>query len=369
MSVGRIARSGLLCGVLGCVVLAAATLFKGTVLGRPAEDAAPTRMDPTKVMGAKACVDCHKPEIAAWQASRHAVNFEKTLSTDKAKDFAAKLGVTAANIAREGQCVDCHGQRAQGTAIPPPSITGVACESCHGPSGGEIGWLNPHGSYGAKGLLRAQETPEHKIMRHETADNAGMVRPARMYALAKNCLGCHTVPDEALQTKTDHPKGSANFELASWSAGDVAHNLFLDPKKNADAPSLWMDETGRKPAERKRLLYVLGQMADLEVSLRNLAAAAEDGAYSGALADRAKKAGGNLDDIKDLVPELKAVLDEFKKVKLKLKPANKDLLLPVADKVQAAALDVEKNHDGSKLGDLDSVIAQMGNGPRFDPTK
>ena len=88
------------------------------------------------------------------------------------------------------------------------------------------------------------------------------------------------MPNEDLQTKTDHPKGSANFELASWVAGDVAHNLFLDAKKNADAPSLWMDETKRTPAERKRLLYVLGQMADLEVSLRNLAAASADDAYS-----------------------------------------------------------------------------------------
>ena len=165
------------------------------------------------------------------------------------------------------------------------------------------------------------------------------------------------------------PRAARNFELASWVAGDVAHNLFLDPKKNADAPSLWMDETGRKPAERKRLLYVLGQMADLEVSLRNLAAAAEDGAYSHALADRVKKAAGNLDDIKDLVPELKPVLDEYKKIKLKLKPANKDVLLPVADKVAAAALDVEKNQDGSKLDALDDVIPKMGNGPRFDPTK
>jgi hypothetical protein len=359
----------LLCGVLACVVFAAAAVFKGTVLGRPAADPAPTRMDPTKVMGPKACIDCHKPEIAAWQASRHAVNFEKTLSSDKAKDFAAKLGVTAANISREGLCVDCHGQKAQGTSIPPPSITGVSCECCHGASGGENGWLNPHGSYGAKGLVRAQETPEHKIMRHEAVDMAGMVRPARMYALAKNCLGCHAVPNEDLQNKTDHPKGSANFELASWVAGDVAHNLFLDPKKNADAPSLWMDETGRTPAQRKRLLYVFGRMADLEVSLRYLAAAAEDDAYAQAMAGRAKAAGGNLDDIADLVPELKPVLAEFKKIKLKLKPANKDVLLPVADKVAAAALEVEKNQDGSKLDALDDVIAKVGNGPRYDPTK
>ena len=198
-----------------------------------------------------------------------------------------------------------------------------------------------------------------------------MVRPGRMYSLAKNCLGCHTVPNEALQTNTEHPKGSAMFELSSYSTGDVAHNLFLDPKKNAEAPSLWMDETKRMPAERKRMLYVLGQMADLEVSLRYLAAASAAGAYSQAMAKRAKDADAALDTIKDLVPEVKPVVDEFGKLKLKLNPAHKADLLAAADTVAAAAAEVEKNHDGSKLGDLDgaNLWAPMGNGARFDPTK
>ena len=230
-------------------------------------------------MGYTACVKCHDPEIAAWQASRHFTGFAKTLSTPKAGDFADKVGVPRAEITQKGMCADCHGQQAEGTT--PHSITGVSCESCHGASGGAGGWLKTHSSYDGKEAVRPRETPEtpeHKLMRHETVDKAGMVRPAHMYALAKNCLGCHTVPNEDLQTKTDHPKGSASFELSSWVAGDVAHNLLLDPKKNAEAPSLWMDETERTPAERKRLLYVFGQMADLEVSLRNLAAASAAGA-------------------------------------------------------------------------------------------
>ncbi len=368
MSVGRIVRPALMCCVLGFVALAAAVVFEATVPARAADaEVAPTKMDPSKVMGANACIDCHKPAIAAWKASRHAVNFEKTLATDKAKDYAAKMDVTAANITQEGVCVSCHGQKSAATANV--SITGVSCESCHGPAGGEDGWLNSHGSYGAQGVTREMEPPEHKQLRQETDDKKGMVRPAHMFELAKNCLGCHTVPNEALQTKTDHPKWKPEFELASWVAGDVAHNLFLDPKKNAEAPTLWMADTGLTVKNRKRLLYVFGQMAELDVSLRNLAGAAGDDAYSSAMADIAKQAGGNLDDIKDLVPELKPVLAEFKKIKLKLKPANKELLLPVAEKVEAAAAEVAKNQDGSKLGDLDSVIPPMANGPRFDPTK
>ena len=67
---------------------------------------------------------------------------------------------------------------------------------------------------------------------------------------------------------------------------------------------------------RKRMLYVLGKIADLEVSLRNLAAAKEDGAYSQAMANRAKAAAGNLDDIKEIIKELDAVSTAFKQIKL-----------------------------------------------------
>jgi hypothetical protein len=190
-----------------------------------------------------------------------------------------------------------------------------------------------------------------------------------VYAMAKTCLGCHAVPNEQLVNVAGHKGGSANFEFSSWVAGDVAHNLFLNPKENALAPTLLMAETGRKPAEHKRMQYVLGKMADLEVSLRSLASAKEDGAYSQAMANRAKSAAGDLDDIKEIVPELTPAADAFKKIKLKLKPEQKDALLEVADKVAAAAGEVEKKHDGTKLKDLDDVLPKTGNGPRYAPTK
>ena len=183
--------------------------------------------------------------------------------------------------------------------------------------------------------------------------------------MAKTCLGCHAVPNEQLVNKAGHKDGSANFELASWVSGDVAHNLFMDPKRDAPAPSLWMAETGRKPAERKRMQYILGKMADLEVSLRYLAAAKEDGTYSQAMANRARSAAGNLDDVKEIVPELTPVADAFKKIKLKLKPENKDALLELADKVAAAASVVENKYDGTNLKDLDDLIPKMGNGRHY----
>ncbi len=86
--------------------------------------------DATRIMGVKACLDCHKPEVAAWQVSRHAVNFDKLGDNPNAKKYAAALGITNANITREGLCINCHGQRAQATANK--AVSGVACESCHG---------------------------------------------------------------------------------------------------------------------------------------------------------------------------------------------------------------------------------------------
>lgn len=325
--------------LLGSVLLLAAAVALTGVLLRPATAAntPPTEINPKDVMGVKACMDCHKPEVAAWQVSRHAVNFNKLGANPNAVKYAATLDIAAADITRKGMCVACHGMRAEATANK--AVTGVSCESCHGASGGDNGWFNPHGSYGAKGVTREQEPPEHKKMRHEVVEKAGQIRPANMYALAKNCLGCHASPYESLLNKAGHKGGTGtDFELSSWVAGDVAHNLFLNPKVNALAPSLWMAETHRTAPERKRMLYVLGKMADLEVSLRNLAAAKEDGEYSAAMASRAKAAAGNLDELKEVVKELDAVATAFKPLKGigKLKPANKDALLKVADVVAEA---------------------------------
>ena len=73
-------------------------------------------------MGPKACIDCHKTAIAAWEASRHAVDFEKTLGSDKAKDFAPKVGVSLAEIAEK---VSAWSATAKGRSAPPtPPLRG-----------------------------------------------------------------------------------------------------------------------------------------------------------------------------------------------------------------------------------------------------
>jgi hypothetical protein len=369
MTLFTLLRTRLLHGALvgGCLLLAAIVIWVNVKWLPSVADAAPVEANPARVMGDATCRACHKPIVTAWRHSRHASHFEKLADNPKARKYAAALGMSEASITRDGLCVRCHGQRALATATR--TTTGVSCESCHGAAGGEKGWLNLHGSYGVNGLTREEETPDHKKMRHKLVKERGMLRPAQVYAMAKACLGCHTVPNEQLINVAGHKNGSANFELSSWVAGDVAHNLFLDPTKNAQAPSLWMAETGRTPTERKRMLYLLGQLADLEVSLRNLAVARKEGAFSQAMANRIKLAAGNLDDIKEIVPELVTLADAYKKIKLKLKPQHHEALLKVADKVAGVADTVETKHDGTKLKELDDVIPKAGNGVRYVPPK
>lgn len=367
------------CSKLACLalvlalVLGSGTLAYGLFLKAEADPAvpvpvAPEKLDPAKVMGSQACLDCHKPAIAAWQLTKHATGLDMIRQSPNAKTYATALGIPQDEIARNSLCVHCHGMKAEGTTIK--SITGVSCESCHGASGGETGWLNPHSSYGSKDTTRDMETPEHLKERFATCDKAGMIRPGREYYIVRVCFQCHTVPYENLVNKTAHQASTGGFEVVSWIQGEVCHNMFLDPKKNAEAPTLWMARSkNNTPANRKRILYVLGQMVDMETSLRNLANASAENAYAEAMASRARSAGSNVDCIVGIVtlPEVAKVDKAFKKIRIKLRPSNKEEILKVADEISEAAQTFAKNHDGSKLGDLDQLIPPVGKGTRYKP--
>ena len=84
-----------------------------------------------------------------------------------------------------------------------------------------------------------------------------MIRPRSLYQLAKNCYGCHVVPQEDLVNKGGHRAGS-DFELVSWSQGEVLHNTWYSKGKDNVAAS----------AERKRMLYLVGLGVELETALR-----------------------------------------------------------------------------------------------------
>lgn len=359
--------------VAACVVLPTALLavicLRSPMSAAPGDIPAtsPTTMDPAKVMGAQACMECHKPVVEAWQATKHATEFDKLRESPNAQNYAKAMGITVAGIGKS-VCASCHGMKAEATAVK--TTTGVSCESCHGAAGGEAGWLNPHGSYGAKGTTRDQETPDHREMRFALVDKAGMVRPESIYQLARNCYECHLmVGHEDVVNKGGHHAGSAEFELVSWMHGEIDHNLFIDPKTNAKGPSLALSRTKKTPQERDRVVYVAGKLAAFEISLRNVAASTKEDSFMHAMASHARAYRDDLSDIKDSadIPGLAKVVQEFTKYRRKLTPANKDELIKYADAVAQAAMEFVKSNDGSKLDGLDSLVPTNVKGNRFQP--
>jgi hypothetical protein len=359
-------------GVVGLLALAVgAAGFQASRAQNPVPPpVSPTQINASKVMGNQACLDCHKPIIEAWQQTKHATFFDQMRQNPDAKTYAAAMGVAQADITGKSVCASCHGMRAEATAIK--SVTGVGCESCHGASGGQDGWLNPHGSYGAKDITRETETPEHRAMRFELVDKAGMMRPERDYLIARNCFECHLMYQHGdVVNKAGHPAGNSEFELVSWLHGEVDHNLFIDPKKNPKAPSLWMWRYKKTPQERDRVLYVAGKLAAMEVALRNVANATKETPFSQAMMGHARSYRDDLSDINDaaMLPEIHKVLEEFRKIKRNIRPGHKDELNAYAELVSQTGLDFVKKHDGSKLSGVDSLLPTDVRGKRYNPEK
>jgi hypothetical protein len=219
-------------------------------------------------------------------------------------------------------------------------------------------------------MTREQETPEHRSARFAQCNKAGMIRPEQVELIAKNCFECHLMyKHEDVVNKGGHHAGSAEFELVSWLHGEIDHNLFIDPKKNAEAPSLWMERYKKTPKERDRVLYVVGKLAGLEVSLRNVADSTKEDAFSHAMAGHARDFRDDLSDIHDAtqLPGIGKVLEEFAKFKRKIKPDNKEPLTTFANMVSQTTADFVKNHDGSKLAKVDSLIPTSPRGKRYRP--
>lgn len=276
------------------------------------------------VQGPKACQECHGPEYSAWEKTHHFASGELHRS-DKAKAIADKLGLES--IRKSDLCQQCH-YTVREDAGEVRAKEGVSCESCHGPA---QGWVAVHNNYGGEGVKRDAEPAEHKAARWKASEEAGMIRPNRLYDLARNCLSCHTVPDEKLVNVGGHTAGTP-FELVSWSQGEVRHN-YTDPATGKP------DANNREATpERKRQMYVLGKIADLEITLRAMALATDaKGVYFTTLATRVadvKKALGAI----QAAQALPAVAQALAAVEgLDLSAPNADALNAVADKLTAAA--------------------------------
>lgn len=308
-----------------------------------ADEPRPLKCDPAKVLGYEACAKCHQPEITQWQATPHFETFDTLHRTPEAKAIAQRLGLRS--VKRNDTCVKCHYTRQQNDATRGRLrvVSGVSCESCHGAA---ADWVNLHADYGGAGATAATEPPDHRRQRRQASIAAGMNNPSNLYLIARQCLACHTTPEEELVNVGGHNAGSAGFELVAWSQGRVRHNWQRTGGVH-NAPST---------LERVRVMFVVGTMADLEASLRAVAKATSAGTFGKTAAARAARAKQQLWAMQRLVdqPLLGEALDAVATVELRL--GNAEALNQAANAVGAAAMRFAEATTGSELAVLDGLL-------------
>lgn len=295
--------------------------------------------DPTKVVSPAACTRCHARESAVWQQSAHYKNFEALQRNPNAKAIAQRMGV--GSVKRSGECIRCH-YTPMHTAEGQTLVAGVSCESCHG---GARDWVHLHSNYGSPHTTKEQETPEHRQQRREQSMAAGMRNPHNIFLIARSCLGCHTVPNEKLVNVGGHSAGTAGFEFVAWSQGSVKHDFITNDR----------DDPATK-ANRLRVMYVVGKVADLEFSTRAVAKATRKEKYGLTVAQRAAEIARHLDQLqKELQdPLLEDVLTAFAAAELRTNSS--EHLLQIADRIQAVGIRMGQELDGAKLSAVDKLL-------------
>jgi hypothetical protein len=285
-------------------------------------------------------VKCHQQELESWKQTPHFRTFETLHRKPAAKDIAAKLGLRS--VKRNDECTKCHFTM-QSVDGRDRVVAGVSCESCHGAA---KDWIDLHADYGGPNVAKAQETEEHRRQRIEQSIAAGMNNPANLYLVARQCLACHTSPNEKLVNVGGHPAGSSEFDLVAWSQGMVRHN-YLRTGGTSNAPS---------DQNRLRVMHIVGVMADLEASLRATAAANEKAAYGVTAAQRAARQKRRLYQISQLIDNqhVREAVDAMLGARLKLN--NRETLVEAADAIGRAAQEFAATADGALLGAIDSLL-------------
>lgn len=295
--------------------------------------------NPTKVVGHEQCIRCHQAEVTVWQTTPHYRTFDTLHRTPEAKAIADRLGLRS--VKRNETCIQCH-YTTQATGPRERIIAGVSCESCHGAS---KDWLELHADYGP-GATKETETAAHKADRRLASIALGMNNPSNLYLIARQCLACHTTPDEKLVNTGGHNAGSDGFELVSWSQGMVRHN-FQRTNGQTNDPS--------DPA-RLRVMYVVGQLADLEASLRAVSRATSADKFGKQAAERAARAKQRLWEVRRRVddPHVAEALSEVADLELRL--GNSAAVARAADGVGRAAQAFSERADGAKLAAVDPLL-------------
>ena len=318
----------------------------GAALSAPTASHAEERYntDPYRTVGPRACGDCHENAYLAWLESNHH-KLPKFHNKAKVETIVKNLGDDALridNYDRVGRCIRCHRTvREQRSRFTP--ISGVSCESCHGAA---LEWIGVHAD-------------RRRPNRMKTSRKAGMVTPSMTYEIAARCYGCHIVTDEAL-VAAKHPAGSESFDFLRWSLGQVRHNF-----QNLDAGCCQGREgrLNRDPDKaRKRILYLVGSLVDLEYSLRARAGASE-AAYSERMQRRVNRALRRLSDPDDpdhaLREELKPVIERVKTLMNPQTPPDPKSLLEEAERVQQLAKEIPASLQSGDNEALDLVIEDI----------
>ncbi len=306
------------------------------------------RTDPAKVVLPEACGECHRSEFFVWKKTPHSTGYDSLHRKESALKIAERMGFHL--VKRESLCLKCHYtsvlRREQLRAAG-----GVSCESCHGAA---QDWMNVHNFYGVRESdfqkARTLETAEHKIERRRLSRAAGMLPPSDLYSVAANCYQCHTVPHEELVNRGRHSTGSSDFELVDWIE-KIRHN-FLESFLTSDGT-----ENVERPAQRKRIMYVVGRALDLEYSIRGIAVAKQRGRYVKAMIRRSKSALSELREVfsRSSLAEVGEMVETVRGVKLKA--SNQEALLGAADRIAETTKRFLQTNDGTKLASLDALYS------------
>jgi hypothetical protein len=292
-----------------------------------------------KVAGPETCVECHIDQIQVWKRTAHNKTFRQLPPKPETEAMLVKLGL--GRFKGEQSCAHCHFTE-QIIDEQRLATAGVSCESCHG-AGRD--WAKTHGDYGP-GLTADTEPPAHRAARQAQADAAGMLGPRTIHALVATCYECHILTDEKIVNLGGHPAGSPGFNLLTWSQGEVRHGV---------------PRTGDKiipeaPLPRRRLLFVLGGILEVEHCFRAVAQATERAPFALTQARRADAARQLLGKIHTLAPtpELGEIVAVAKAAALRLN--NRAALLAAADKIGALGREFAARTSGEQLAGVDPLL-------------
>ena len=314
--------------------------------------------DPSKVLGPRACGECHGSEFEAWSRTGHHKSFTALSNSERAEEIADRLDIF--DITVEGSCIRCHFTRQLNPkSLEVDAIAAVSCESCHG-AGRD--WKDFHSDVGE--FPPGFEPMENKTRRLGNAEKHGMRGREELHDFAASCFECHIVADEELVNVGGH-KPLSDIELVSWTQGAIRHNFVAsEGAKNAPASP-----------ERKRVMYVVGRALDLEFALRAVAEATIDESYSRAMEARTREAYANLLKIQDMgidIPEIAEMLEMVPCVEdgeFKLMLGNAAEYTRAADKIRTCVGKFEKKKDQyrAQLAKLDPEIPTSTRGEPYRP--